>query len=65
MNNRPLTYNDGVIEYPVLKPNSMILGREATVLEENQMMMKVTGGNGNVISRGAKIRLGGDGKGII
>ena len=35
MNNRPLTYNKGVIEYPVLKPNSMILGREATVLEEN------------------------------
>ena len=35
MNNRPLTYNEGDIEYPVLKPNSMILGREATVLEEN------------------------------
>ena len=34
-NNRPLTYIEDDIQYPVIRPNSMIHGREKTVLEEN------------------------------
>lgn len=34
-NNLPLIYMKDDIQYPVLTPNSMILGRETAVLEEN------------------------------
>ena len=35
MNNHPLTYTKDDIQYPVLTPNNIILGRETTTLEEN------------------------------
>ena len=35
MNNRPLTYIEDDIQYPVLTPNSMILGRDTAALQEN------------------------------
>ena len=35
MNNHTLTYIEDDIQYPVLTLSSMILGRKATVLEEN------------------------------
>ena len=63
MNHHLLTYIENDIQYPVLKPKIVILMREITVLGGNlNMNMEVTERNNNVISRVAKIRLGGDSK---
>ena len=35
LNNRPLTYIKGNIQYPILTPNSMLLGRDTVMLEED------------------------------
>ena len=35
LNNRPLTYIEDDIEYPVLTPNSMLLGSDIVMLEED------------------------------
>ena len=63
MNHHLLTYIENDIQYPVLKPKIVILMREITVLGGNlNMNMEVIERNNNVISRVAKIRLGGDSK---
>ena len=35
LNNRPLTYVEEDVQYPILTPNSMILGRDARTINEN------------------------------
>ena len=35
LNNRPLTYIEDDIQYPILTPNSMLLGRDTVMLEED------------------------------
>ena len=35
MNNRPLTYRDEGTQYLILTPNSMILGRDTNMIDEN------------------------------
>ena len=35
LNNRPLTYIKDDIQYPILTPNSMLLGRDTVILEED------------------------------
>ena len=35
LNNRPLTYIEDDIQYPILTPNSMLLGRDTVILEED------------------------------
>ena len=64
MNHHLLTYIENDIQYPVLKPKIVILMREITVLGGGNLNlnMEVTERNNNVISRVAKIRLGGDSK---
>lgn len=35
MNNRPLTYIEEDIQYPILTSNNMILGRDTKIVDEN------------------------------
>ena len=35
LNNRPLAYIEHDIQYPILTPNSMLLGRDTAMLEED------------------------------
>ena len=35
LNNRPLTYIEDDIQYPILTPNTMLLGRDTLMLEED------------------------------
>ena len=35
LNNRPLTYIEDDIENPIFTPNSMLLGRDTVMLEED------------------------------
>ena len=65
LNNRPLTYIKDDIQYPILTPNSMLLGQDTVMLEEDpeEETTETVGRNAKYILQDAKMQHAGDGRG--
>ena len=61
LNNRPLTYTEEDLEYSVLTPNSMILGRDIELLDDSPEVEEVSGGSDRDMYTNARKQLGKDG----
>ena len=61
LNNRPLTYTDEDLEYSVLTPNSMILGRDIELLDDSPEVEEVSGRSDRDIYTNVRKQLGKDG----